>query len=333
MTKLKDTNYLSLSSRLRAMEKRLLDQSRMERILESASDEEAAKLLQECGYGVTSVSDPAELDRALSEARREVLRDLASAAPDGRFVDLFRMKYDYHNVKVLLKAEAKGVDPGHMLMDLGRIAPDKLREAVETGAVSDLPPRLQTALQEAREVLHTTGDPQLSDIVLDRNYYQELQELARDTGSAFLAGYVRRLIDADNLRALVRTLRMHKGAAFLRQALVEGGDVAVSSILNVAGAEGGGLAELYATTRLHAAAEAGAAAVGGGALTRFEKLCDDAVSNYLADAKYVAFGEAPLVGYLAARETEYTNLRILLLGRSMGLSGETVRERLREAYV
>lgn len=333
MTKLKDTDYLCLSSRLRAMEKRLLDQTRMERILETANDEEAVKLLQECGYPLTGVSDPAELDRVLGEVRREVLRDLTAAAPDSRFVELFRMKYDYHNAKVLLKAEAKGVDPAHMLVDLGRVTPEHLKTALESGAMSELPAALQKALTEAREVLRTTSDPQLSDIVLDRAYYRELLDVAKSTGSGFAQGYVRRLIDTDNLRALVRTLRMRKGAAFLRQALVEGGEITVSSILSVAAAEGNGLSELYASTKLRSAAEAGAAAVAGGALTGFEKLCDNAVGAYLAEAKLVAFGEAPLVGYLAARETEYTNLRILLLGRSMGLSAETVRERLREAYV
>ena len=45
------------------------------------------------------------------------------------------------------------------------------------------------------------------------------------------------------------------------------------------------------------------------------------------------FGEAPLVSYLAARETEYTNLRILLMGRSAGLDPDIIRSRLRETCV
>ena len=36
---------------------------------------------------------------------------------------------------------------------------------------------------------------------------------------------------------------------------------------------------------------------------------------------------------LAAREAEYTNLRILLLGRGAGLSPELIRARLRRSYV
>ena len=68
-------------------------------------------------------------------------------------------------------------------------------------------------------------------------------------------------------------------------------------------------------------------------MTEFEKLCDDAVGDYLAGAQFVPFGEAPLLGYLAARETEYTNLRILLLGRSTGLPADVIRSRLRASYV
>ena len=61
----------------------------------------------------------------------------------------------------------------------------------------------------------------------------------------------------------------------------------------------------------------------------FEKRCDDAVSDYLAGAQMIPFGEAPLLAYLAARETEYTNIRILLMGRAAGLSPEVIRSRLR----
>ena len=186
---------------------------------------------------------------------------------------------------------------------------------------------------KAREVLGTTSDPQLSDIVLDRWCYRDLAQVAESTGSAFLMGYVQTQIDAANLRTLVRTLRMGKGPEFLRGVLLEGGELSADQLLEVSANRGAGLAELYGPTHFQKAAEAAAEAVKGGSLTEFEKLCDDAVSNYLADAQFVPFGEAPLVGYLAARETEYTNLRILLMGRGAGLSAEVIRSRLRQSYV
>ena len=126
---------------------------------------------------------------------------------------------------------------------------------------------------------------------------------------------------------------MGKSTEFLKGVLFSGGEVGEDAILTVSANGGSGLAELYAPTRFRAAAEAGAEALRGGALTEFEKLCDDAVGEYLSGAQFVPFGEAPLLGYLAARETEYTNLRILLLGRSTGLPADIIRSRLRKSYV
>jgi len=331
--KIKDTEYLAISTRIRAMENGLLTREKMEQVLDARSDDEAIKILQDCGYPELDPTHPESMDAALAAAREATLADLADSAPDPRYIDIFKLKYDYHNVKAVLKAEAMGTNPDHMLMDMGRVSAAELKEAVMSGELEDLPPRLAAAAAEAKEVLDTTRDPQLSDIVLDRWCYLDMDDVAEATGSDFLHGYVRAQIDAANLRSLIRTIRMGKNTEFLRGVLFQGGDIEVDAVLKVSENGGNGLMDLYAPTRFRAAAEAGAEALQGGALTAFEKLCDDAVSDYLAGAQFVPFGEAPLLAYLAARETEYTNLRILLLGRSTGLNPDIVRSRLRASYV
>ena len=305
--RIKDTDYLAISARIRAMETSLLTRERMEQLLEARSDEEAAKLLQECGYPQLDASRPEVMDAALSQAREELLSDLGDSVPDTRYIDLFKLKYDYHNIKAILKAE------GFRALGL------------DTYPV--------TSVEEAREVLETTRDPQLADIVLDRWCYREMASLAEETGSAFLQAYVQVQIDGVNLRALIRTMRMGKSGEFLRGVLLEGGEIPPESVLAAAAGGAGAVRELYEPTGFAEAAAAGAEALSGGPLTEFEKLCDDAVSAYLSQAQLVPFGEAPLVGYLAARETEFTNLRILLMGRGMGLSPDVIRSRLRAAYV
>lgn len=331
--KIKDTDYLVISARIKAMESGLLTRERMEQILDARSDEEVAKVLQDCGYPELDAADPEAMDAALAAAREATLSDLADGAPDPRYIDVFKLKYDYHNAKAILKAEAMDTDPGHMLMDMGRVSAAELREAMRSGELDNLPPLLASAVAEAREVLQTTRDPQLCDIVLDRWFYRDMDAVAEATGSAFLHGYVQAQIDAANLRTLVRTLRMGKNEEFLRGVLFEGGEVSVDAVLAVSAGRGSGLVELYAPTRFQAAAEAGVRALQGGPLTEFEKQCDDVVGEYLSGAQFVPFGEAPLVGYLAARETEYTNLRILLMGRGAGIAPDVIRSRLRASYV
>ena len=50
MSHRKDTDYLAISARVHAMENRLLNRERMERMIEARDAAEAAKLLAECGY-------------------------------------------------------------------------------------------------------------------------------------------------------------------------------------------------------------------------------------------------------------------------------------------
>lgn len=329
--KIKDTDYLAISARIKAMETGLLTRERMEQVLDARTDEEAVKLLQECGYPELDARNPEAMDAALSAAREATLSDVLDGAPDPRYIDIFKLKYDYHNIKAVLKAAAMNVSPDSMLMDMGRVGAAELKEAVQAGRLDELPEGLAAAAAEAKDVLDSTRDPQLSDIVLDRWCYQEMARVAEETGSAFLAGYVKIQIDAANLRSLVRTLRMGKSGDFLKTVLLEGGGVSADAV--AAAGNSGSLQELYGPTPLQAAAEAGVEALRGGPLTAFEKLCDDAVGEYLAGAQFVPFGEAPLLGYLAARETEYTNIRILLMGRGAGLPAEVIRSRLRNGYV
>lgn len=332
MAKIKDTDYLFLSTRIRALERSLLTLERMERMLEASTATEAIKVLQECGYPEVEEVTVDSVNEMLSKVRERTFDDLYLFAPDRNIIDVFKIKYDYHNAKVLLKAEARGVDADDLLVDTGRVPPEELQNDIRTSDFRGLPGQLAGAVVQARETLGSTGDPQLSDFVLDQAYFEDMFELARKSESGFLEGYVRISIDVANLKSLVRTLRMGKDADFLRGVLFPGGNVDAPRILNAVNS-GATLTDLYATSLLHDAAEVGAAAVSGGGLTLFEKLCDDAVMAYIGNAKYVAFGEAPLVAYLAARESEFTAVRIIMTGRLADLPADVIRERLRASYV
>lgn len=187
--KIKDTDYLTISARIRGMENTLMNRDKMEQLLETHSDEEVSRILQEYGYPAFSLADPEELDEAFSNVRRNIWKDLEQSMPDPRYLDVFRMKYDYHNVKAVLKAEAMHTSPDSMLSDLGRIPAEEVKRYVSSrGTEGELPPILAEASREARQVLESTRDPQLCDMVLDRARFQEELRVAEITGSRFLPG-------------------------------------------------------------------------------------------------------------------------------------------------
>ena len=102
-----------------------------------------------------------------------------------------------------------------------------------------------------------------------------------------------------------------------------------------AGARPEELAERFRSGPLAQAAALGAARTqpDSGPLTEFERLCDNAVTGYLASASRVPFGEETVIAYLYAKEAELTAIRTILAGRRAGLDGAVIRERLRETYV
>ena len=329
--KIKENDFLSISARVRVLENRLLTAERMERMIDAKDAADAAKVLGECGYpDLPEVSNSA-LDAMLAQAQAALFEDMGRAVGNPALMDVFRCKYDYHNAKTLVKAEALKLDQDRLLLGGGRYAPAGLAEDYRREDLRSYAPAFREAIGQAREVLGSSGDPQQADFILDRAYFKELSALARESGSKFLEGYVAALIDGANLRSAVRAARLSKAGEFLRQVLVEGGTVPPGAIAQVKGTE---LGKVFKGTAFQAAAEAGAALAvpNGGALTDFERMCDDAVMAYLARARMIPFGEQPVVAYLYAREAEATAIRIILTGRMAGIDGNTIRQRLRRAY-
>ena len=320
--------YLCLSAMLRARECRLLTADRAARMLEASGFEESAKLLSDCGYEDLTGLSAQQIDAALSAHRAALFRELDGLVPDKALVDMFRLKYDYHNAKAVLKGEAMGQDPLRLMSVSGRVDPEKLKSAWDEERTSELPPVLGAAMVEAGSTLARTANPQLADFELDKAYFAEMRALADELGSPFLSGYVGLLIDAANLKSAVRTARMHKSPEFLASVLVKG----ATDVDRIAAADADGLAAIFAHGPLEKAAAAGAEAMSGGSMTAFELCCDNAVNSYLQSVKLVSYGPEVVTAYLAAVENEITAVRMILTGALAGVSAATIKERLRDLY-
>ncbi len=328
---MKDTDYIYLSSYIRAKEAGLLRRERLERMAAAPDADEAAKVLTECGYPELEGVSDAELEAAFAARRRAVLDDMESLCPEPALVEAFRLRYDYHNAKVLVKAEGANVPGEAILSDSGRVSAAGLTEAWEQDNWCGVPTALAAAIREARSVLARTSNPQLADMGLDKAYYAELLALTKTLSTDFYTRYVRLSIDTANLRSAVRCIRGHMDEGVLRAALIEGGDVPTARIARQV--YGDGPAAVFTDRRLQKAAELGQQAVEGAPLAPFERACDNALTRFLDEAKYVSFGPEPAVAYIAALEGEIVAARMVLLGKRGGLSHKALKERLRESYV
>ncbi len=331
MSNVTNTNYLFMTAYIRAREGKLLTRERLERMVEAPDFDEAARVLTECGYPELAGATDGQLEEAFYARRAAFLAEAERFCPEKELVEAFRLKYDYHNAKALVKAEGAGVESNAVLSRSGRIAPAVLREAFVEDSWRRIPTPLAAAIREAKTTLARTTNPQLSDMILDKAYFAELISLTEKLSEGFYTAYVRLSIDVANLRSVVRCLRGRMDEGVLRAALIDGGNVSAGRILKRI--HGEGVTVVFSDRALTHAAELGQQAMEGAPLAAFERECDNVLTRYLKEAKMTSFGSDVAVAYLASLEGEIVAVRMILLGKRSGLSPEKLRERLRECYV
>ena len=321
--------YLCLSAMLRAREPKLLSLEKAKRMVDASSFEEAAKSLAELGYADMSDMQAVQINNVLSEHVSEIFDEIDRLSPDS-ITDIFRIKYDYHNTKVIIKSEAQGIKADNLLSNLGRIKPDQLKGYYYNEQYKFMPGKLGEAMAEAKAVLARSANPQMMDFYLDGMCFEEIRLLAAELDNAFVMGYYRILTDSANLKSIVRALRMEKSAAFMNDAVLDGGMAEKSEIISNYGNDD--VFKLFSKSNLSGAPEKALTASKGGSLTEFELECDNAVNAYLRKAKYANYGCEPVIAYLAAVEGEVTVVRMILTGRLAGVKGDILKERLRDMY-
>lgn len=324
--KIKDNRFICLSAILRAKEAKMLSGAKLERMLAEPSFADACRIATESGYEDMSGMDVAGINAALAAYRARELAEIADLAPDISVLDLFRMKYGYHNAKAIVKSGGDLEKAADLLSDAARFTPEEILAVYQSEAGSGkLPEAYAAAIREARTALARTGNPQISDYILDKAFFAESLREAKRSGKPFIEDYIRLQIDKANLRSALRTMDMERREELLEYALIEGGTVSVEEIR-------GALDNREDLIRLFAPTILGKAAAAPG-MTQFEKEADNAVRDYVLQSNFVSFGQEVLVEYLSALENEITSLRIILTGKRMGIPEAKLRERLRESYV
>lgn len=325
-----DTDFLYISARLKALEKNMLTREKLLRLVSSRSDEDALKLLVENGYAAFDLRDMQALEAEISRRRKEVFDLIGSYVPDKRIIDLFRLKYDYHNIKSLIKAAALGEDGSHLLSDAGMVPPKTLTAMLQEKQFRSLNPIMQKACEEAFDLLSRTADPQQSDLLLDNAMCAQMLSMAQQAQSEFLLGYVKLFIDLNNLRVLVRASLGGKGYDFLQRAVCAGGSIGCSQLREVTSES---ITALFGHGIYLSAASAAVSALSHEGLSALDMACDNALIEYIRSSRLIPFGEAPVISYLLAFEAQLVSLRTVLSGKRAGLSQEQIQERLRLSYV
>lgn len=333
---MKDTRYLYAVSRVKALENNLLTRNTVERMLEATTPESALKILSETEYGnhFAEVDSVYDFEKALEAGLKSTYKVIDDSTRDHRFTLLSKLRYDFHNLKVLLKQKYLEQDYEYILSSLGSTEVETLKKAVADDEYAHLPYWMKTACEEAVVDFQLNKDPQRIDIIFDRALYASLIGLAEDIGDDSLKDMVKTEIDLININSFLRVKKMDKGARFLETVLLEGGFLNSSFFLDAVNEPVNSFLDRLSSTRYDRIAMEGVQSwIDTGKSTVLEKVADNFQLNLARAGKYAAFGILPIVGFLKAVENEAKLIRMVMVGKINGISADTMRERLRDVYV
>ena len=324
-------NFIQSSVRIRHAEKKLLTKQQLQRLADAKNLEDAIKLLNETSYSseLSKLDRPENYEQVLSEVLNKTYKEAMEISPDKSLVEILSCKYDYHNLKVLVKENIlkEKFDSMYCMLDENEI------EAFRELALKN-DEGLSKDFKECLDFFETTKDPQDIDIFIDKKYFEKVLSLAEDFKLEMITEYFKAMIDFINLRTFIRCRKQNQVKETLEKVLIKGGDIDTDKILDMfyedieilpiklkaykIGRVLSKIVEEYKNTN---------------SLNSFEKSMDDYLVEIVRKAKSIHYGAEVIFSFLFAKELEIKNLRLILVGKVNGLSAVFIKERLREVYV
>lgn len=336
MLKVNQYDYAYPTGRIRAREIKLLDTSRLERMLEASSPQEAYKVLTEAdyGFGGDAAGDFHSFETLLSDELKKTFLLLHELAPKIEVVKAFQRRYDFFNIKVLLKAEFQGLETPSILIDAGTYEKDEIIRIIRERDYEELTPVMRDAVLNVYDVFSRTRDPQVIDLLLDKASFSQFASDLLNIDNAFLQGIAKLTVDITNLKMYVRARAINKTTGFLKKILLDGGEIPAELYIENADKPFEVLAEALRETRYRDVVKKGLDMYREkGNVSSLEKLLDNFFMEFLYQAKLITVGVEPFIAYLYAKETEIRNVRIIMTGKINNLPADLIRERLRLGYV
>ena len=332
-------NYGYAVARIRAMEPLLLDAGFIQRMLEADGLAGALKVLGETCYGKALSGNAAQerYDAALEAELLSTFMELRAFVTDKGLVDLLRIQYDFHNVKVLLKssflAKSGGRKRWELMTGLGAIPADDLILSVESEDCNLLPWGLSALIPAALAIWEQTRDIVEVEKALDGGLFAAMLKIAEDLEMPGILAWVRARIDSENIRNLLRLKRFGMDAQKASSFLHRGGAVPAGTLAQLLAEpfEGWGRAIAYT--------DIGAAVSGvhddgnfDTLIVSLEKALDDYCRDVLALARYSQDAPENVLAYLWGKEMEIKNIRTVLVSKGSPAGRDATERMLRNGY-
>lgn len=322
--------------RTRVLEKRLLSRAQIDRMIDADGIQDVFRILGETEYAseASKVQDFYNYEKVLSNELSRVYHLMREISVDQKVIDLLTLKYDYHNIKIMVKEKELNEDFSYLYLPIGVDDFKDIKKLFLEGNLQDMKKEYQEAIEAVMKDFTQSKDPGRIDMILDRYYFKQLSQLAADTDIPLFIDYVKDMIDFINVKSTIRLKKQGRNRNLMEEVILPGGNINKDSLLLSFQDSIEEMMQKFKNHRISTSLLKGLESYEKtNRLTDFEKYMDDYLMNLNKSSKNIYFGPEPIFSYVVAKETEIKNLRIIMVSKTNGISPEAIRERVRDLYV
>ncbi|WP_416334742.1 V-type ATPase subunit [Anaerococcus sp. DFU013_CI05] len=348
-------NYIGGSISTRIRENNLLTSNDLERLNDYNSVEDVLNALSDSSYrdAIQNLNRPEEYEKILDEELKNSYDLIENTAGDDNILQYFRERYNFHNLKVLVREIAQDESYANLYNDIGNIDLAYIKrhlssDNIEVGFLEGLEiegyepfnksvNENDTYVEYGKKALakfRETNNPKDIDITLDKAYYEKLLIDAKEIDLEELTKYTKERIDLINIKTLLRIKAQGNEASDLSEALIDGGYIEPERLVELAPADINHIVVKLSNENInkYIVRALDDEKTLDQNLLDLEKAIDDHQMDYSRLAKSMTYGPEVLMNYIISKEAEIKNLRIILVSKLNSLPKEFTLERLRETY-
>lgn len=319
------TKYVYAGTRAHALTNTLLNENQLERLLGAKSVDEAHQVLQDTFLAPhLARHEKSHLSRAIDESIRDAKHLLNFISPEPELLDILWIRYDFFNIRTIVKGKRKGLGEAELLTMLygsGTLNEGQLIKAIFEDKVDRLGARFANAVREASSAEHSYE----IDFVTEAHYFEAIREIVQNVKDVFVQKYVAMMIDLFNVRSRLRSSTLPEGT---KPPFISGGSISQERLVS----EDSTLEALY---------RYGGEAIWSEAIQSYRKLGTHALVDkvsqeyqlrFLKQASMDLFSPAPLFAYFTALKNNAQIIKAIVVAKEASIPEQELRFILRRLY-
>ena len=199
--------FSGINTVIRVYETRLLTKDFFNSMIAAKNYNEAVDVLSSTEYSnyFEEAKNKEDFYSILDIALEEIYREIYKLTPEKGIVDFIALKYDYHNLKVILTERFLEKDLSYARAKLGSIDKDKIKNAVKTLNFKELSKDMGNAVKLAIKSYEENHNLKNIDVLLDKLMLEEMKTISNKLGCTAVSSFLQAVTVINNKKILIRS--------------------------------------------------------------------------------------------------------------------------------